>query len=76
MLNEQGGNRAQPHAATDWLLACAMAVNEENAAGVVPAVLRCYRDHCIGAMRQTGQDMAEKYKETSIGSLAVNLPEC
>jgi len=209
LLSERGSNRAQPHAATDWLLVYAMAVNEENAAGgrvvtaptngaagVVPAVLRYYRDHCIGAsadgarqflltaaaigglikhrasisgaecgcqaevgsasamaaaglcaalggtneqvenaaeialehhlgmtcdpvaglvqvpciernglgaikavsaaslalrgdgqhfmpldncietMRQTGQDMADKYKETSIGGLAVNLPEC
>lgn len=62
LLSERGSNRAQPHAATDWLLVYAMAVNEENAAGgrvvtaptngaagVVPAVLRYYRDHCIGA---------------------------
>ncbi|WP_312366307.1 L-serine ammonia-lyase [Ensifer sp.] len=209
LLSERGSNQVQPHAATDWLLVYAMAVNEENAAGgrvvtaptngaagVVPAVLRYYRDHCIGAsaararqflltaaaigglikhrasisgaecgcqaevgsasamaaaglcaalggtneqvenaaeialehhlgmtcdpvaglvqvpciernglgaikavsaaslalrgdgqhfmpldncietMRQTGQDMADKYKETSIGGLAVNLPEC
>jgi len=27
-------------------------------------------------MRQTGLDMNEKYKETSTGGLAVNLPEC
>jgi L-serine dehydratase len=33
-------------------------------------------DNCIEAMRQTGKDMSEKYKETSIGGLAVNLPEC
>ena len=33
-------------------------------------------DNCIEAMRQTGQDMSEKYKETSLGGLAVNLPEC
>ena len=33
-------------------------------------------DNCIEAMRQTGQDMSEKYKETSRGGLAVNLPEC
>ena len=62
LLNERGSNQTQPHAATDWLLVYAMAVNEENAAGgrvvtaptngaagVVPAVLRYYRDHCIGA---------------------------
>lgn len=33
-------------------------------------------DNCIAAMRQTGQDMNDKYKETSQGGLAVNLPEC
>ena len=33
-------------------------------------------DNCIEAMRQTGLDMNEKYKETSSGGLAVNLPEC
>ena len=33
-------------------------------------------DNCIEAMRQTGMDMSTKYKETSLGGLAVNLPEC
>ncbi|GAA6189303.1 L-serine ammonia-lyase [Litorivita sp. NS0012-18] len=33
-------------------------------------------DNCIEAMRQTGRDMSAKYKETSQGGLAVNLPEC
>ena len=33
-------------------------------------------DNCIETMRQTGRDMSEKYKETSLGGLAVNLPEC
>lgn len=59
---EAGTNQAQPHVANDWLSVYAMAVNEENAAGgrvvtsptngaagVVPAVVRYYRDHCIGA---------------------------
>ena len=58
---ERDSNRMQPHVVTDWLNVYAMAVNEENAAGgkvvtaptngaagVVPAVLRYYRDHCIG----------------------------
>jgi L-serine dehydratase len=27
-------------------------------------------------MRQTGLDMNEKYKETSLGGLAVNVVEC
>ncbi len=55
-------NFSQPHTASDWLSVYAMAVNEENAAGgqvvtsptngaagVVPAVLRYYLDHCHGA---------------------------
>jgi L-serine dehydratase len=33
-------------------------------------------DNCIETMRQTGLDMSVKYKETSTGGLAVNLPEC
>lgn len=62
MREEQSANRRQPHAATDWLYLYAMAVNEENAAGgrivtaptngaagVIPAVIRYYLDHCIGA---------------------------
>ncbi len=59
---EKGRNDTQPHVANEWLGLYAMAVNEENAAGgrivtaptngaagVVPAVLRYYRDHCIGS---------------------------
>lgn len=62
LLAERGNNLAQPHVANDWMSVYAMAVNEENAAGgrvvtsptngaagVVPAVIRYYRDHCIGA---------------------------
>ena len=33
-------------------------------------------DACIETMRQTGQDMSERYKETSLGGLAVNVPNC
>jgi L-serine dehydratase len=33
-------------------------------------------DNCIEAMRQTGEEMSTKFKETSQGGLAVNLPEC
>ena len=58
---EHGANFLQPHRVMDWLSVYAMAVNEENAAGgrivtaptngaagVIPAVIRYYRDHCIG----------------------------
>jgi len=33
-------------------------------------------DAVIETMRQTGADMHEKYKETSLGGLAVNVPNC
>ena len=33
-------------------------------------------DQVIATMRQTGLDMASKYKETSLGGLAVNVPSC
>ena len=33
-------------------------------------------DACVETMRQTGRDMDARYKETSQGGLAVNLPEC
>lgn len=33
-------------------------------------------DAVIETMRQTGKDMASKYKETSLGGLAVNVVEC
>ncbi len=62
---EQGGNAVQPHRVMDFLSVYAMAVNEENAAGgkvvtaptngaagVIPAVIRYYLDHCVGADAQ------------------------
>jgi hypothetical protein len=33
-------------------------------------------DTVIETMRQTGEDMLSKYKETSLGGLAVNVVEC
>jgi L-serine dehydratase len=62
LVAEHGTNSLQPHRIMDWLGVYAMAVNEENAAGgrivtaptngaagVIPAVLRYYLDHCVGA---------------------------
>lgn len=67
---ERGNNLAQPHVANDWMSVYAMAVNEENAAGgrvvtsptngaagVVPAVIRYYREHCVGATDQGVRDL-------------------
>jgi L-serine dehydratase len=58
-------NNLAPHTIMDWVSLFAMAVNEENAAGgrvvtaptngaagVVPAVLRYYREFCPGATRE------------------------
>ena len=33
-------------------------------------------DNCIEAMKQTGMEMSVKFKETSLGGLAVNYTEC
>lgn len=33
-------------------------------------------DACVETMRQTGLDMGERYKETSLGGLAVNVANC
>jgi L-serine dehydratase len=65
LVAEQGANSLQPHRVMDWLGIYAMAVNEENAAGgrvvtaptngaagVIPAVIRYYLDHCVGADRE------------------------
>ncbi len=62
LKDEQGANSIQPHRVMDWLSVYAMAVNEENAgggkvvtaptngaAGVIPATIRYYLDHCLGA---------------------------
>lgn len=61
---------------------------ERNAMGAVKAINaqrmamrgdgkhRVSLDKVIKTMRDTGKDMAEKYKETSRGGLAVNVIEC
>ncbi|MGF0538035.1 L-serine ammonia-lyase [Agrobacterium sp. ES01] len=61
---------------------------ERNALGAVKAVTAASLalkgdgehfvslDACVETMRQTGNDMSEKYKETSLGGLAVNAVEC
>jgi len=65
LKQEKGGNAIQPHQVMDWLSVYALAVNEENAAGgkvvtaptngaagVMPATIRYYLDHCVGADTQ------------------------
>ncbi len=73
-------NRRAPHEAMDDVSAFAIAVNEENAsggrvvtaptngaAGVVPAVLRYYRDFCPGASPEGAADFL--LTATAIGGL-------
>ena len=33
-------------------------------------------DACIAAMKKTGEEMSDKYKETALGGLAVSITEC
>jgi len=61
---------------------------ERNALGAVKAVTAASLalkgdgrhlvslDAAVETMRQTGVDMNERYKETSLGGLAVNVIEC
>ena len=61
---------------------------ERNGLGAVKAVTACALalrgdgthfvslDSCVETMRQTGEDMSSRYKETSQGGLAVNIVEC
>ena len=61
---------------------------ERNAFGAIKAVAaaslalkgdgthRVSLDQCVETMRQTGRDMDHKYRETSLGGLAVNVPAC
>jgi len=61
---------------------------ERNTMGAVKAINAAYlalqgdgrhlvsRDAVIETMRQTGNDMRTKYKETALGGLAVNVVEC
>lgn len=70
LTEEAGRNQVVPHVANDWLSVYAMAVNEENAAGgqvvtaptngaagVMPSVMRYYRDHIVGATASGLRDM-------------------
>ncbi len=80
-LEEASKRNLHPaHEIMDFVSVYAMAVNEENAAGgrvvtaptngaagVIPAVLRYYRDHCEGASREGLTDFL--FTATAIGAL-------
>ncbi len=57
-------------------IAAVKAVNAAKMALYGDGVHRVSLDQAIETMRQTGLDMHSKYKETSLGGLAVNVPEC
>ena len=70
LVADAGRNARAAHEIMDYVAVYAMAVNEENAAGgrvvtaptngaagVMPAVLRYYRDHCAGATPEGLRDM-------------------
>ena len=57
-------------------IASVKAVNAARLALHGDGTHRVTLDQVIETMRQTGRDMKRKYKETSTGGLAVNVPEC
>jgi L-serine dehydratase len=57
-------------------IASVKAVNAAKMALWGDGIHRVSLDQAIETMRQTGMDMHSKYKETSLGGLAVNVPEC
>ena len=80
LIERQSSNQRLPHEILDWVSLYAIAVNEENAAGgrvvtaptngaagVVPAVLRYYRDNVPGASAEGVQTFL--LTATAIGAL-------
>jgi L-serine dehydratase len=57
-------------------IAAAQAINASRMALWGDGVHRVSLDEVIETMRQTGDDMSSKYKETAMGGLAVNVVEC
>ena len=52
------------------------AVNSAKLALIEEGEHKVSLDNVIRTMKQTGKDMSNHYKETSLGGLAVNLPAC
>ncbi|MEO4038334.1 L-serine ammonia-lyase [Micrococcaceae bacterium Sec6.3] len=57
-------------------IASVKAINAARLALLGDGTHRVSLDQAIKTMRDTGADMKSKYKETSRGGLAVNVPEC
>ena len=52
------------------------AINAARLALIGDGAYKVSLDQVIETMRQTALDMSDKYKETSTGGLAVNVPVC
>jgi L-serine dehydratase len=57
-------------------IGAAKAVNAAKMALMGDGTHRVSLDQVIVTMRETGRDMSDKYKETALGGLAVNVVEC
>lgn len=57
-------------------IAAGKAINAARMAMRGDGTHRVSLDAVIETMRRTGEDMSEKYKETALGGLAVNVVEC
>jgi L-serine dehydratase len=57
-------------------IAAARAINAAQMALWGDGTHRVSLDQVIATMRETGRDMSDKYKETAMGGLAVNVPDC
>lgn len=57
-------------------IAAAKAINAAKMALWGDGTHRVSLDEVIVTMRETGKDMSDKYKETAMGGLAVNVVEC
>ncbi|WP_336660760.1 L-serine ammonia-lyase [Leucobacter sp. USHLN153] len=57
-------------------IAASKAVNAAKMALMGDGQHRVSLDEVIVTMRETGKDMSDKYKETALGGLAVNVPYC
>mgnify|MGYP006332220193 FL=1 len=57
-------------------IAASQAINAAKMALMGDGAHHVSLDQVISTMRETGRDMSDKYKETSMGGLAVNVVEC
>lgn len=61
---------------SETAIAASKAVNAAKMALMGDGEHHVTLDEVIITMRETGKDMSDKYKETAMGGLAVNVVEC